>query len=175
MSTHVHGHIIIDDYLPCKIGQYANSEEWRGHLYGDSTASLLGKFLTAEREHWADDEYRPLINDLHIIWEKDAPSDNDNDIVIESEDEFYNLTPEQCKNLRFPAGSDGPIDLTIIPYNDRYKTTWHIVFHGSLRRCYGDGMGHIKNWWKTLQQFFEFKAGYIHAEWLDNIWEDKLF
>ena len=175
MSTHVHGHIIIDDYLPCKIGQYADAEDWRGYIYGESTASLLGKFLKAERDHWADDEYNPLINDLHIIWEKEVPSDNNDDIVIESEDEFYQLTSEQCKNLRFPAGSDGPIDLTIIPYNDRYKTSWHIVFHGSLRRRYGDGLEHVKNWWETLQQFFEFKAGYIHAEWLDNVWEDKIF
>lgn len=176
MSVHVHGHMVISDFLPCKIGKYNNDSGWRGYICGESTASLLGKLLGGAREHWADENYNPLLNDLRIIWETVNPQNEDGECyTYDSEEEYYSLTTEQCNALRFPSGFDGPITLTIAPYYDRYDTYWHIVFYGSLRRRYQDGMEQVETWWKTLQQFFNFSAGYIHAEWLDHIWEDKIF
>lgn len=175
--VNVSGFMVIEDVLPCNIGDHLNDEQWVGNIVGTSVAELLGYLINDERQNMLyrrDENYDPLLNSLRIEWRKLYNYDEEPRDYEDVEDEWYDLTEDDKKALLFPCGSEGPLDITVTPYMDRMGAHWHIVFDGGLRDRTSAYFEDLKKWWNTLQKFFNVNVAFIHAECGDKTWEDKI-
>ena len=174
--VNVSGFMVIGDGLPCNIGEHANDKEWVGTIIGSSTCVLLGYLINGARQNYDREFYNPILNDLRIEWRKieDYDGNRPYDYVEEREYEWFQLSDEELEALKFPHGSEGPLDVTITPCMERDSTTWHIVIDGGLCDRTSAYFEDLKKWWKTLQKFFYVSVAFIHVDCGDKIWEDKI-
>ena len=84
----------------------------------------------------------------------------------EEEDEVMWVPEEDERKLVFPAGNEGPADLTVTPNIRDGVLTWHVVISGSL----GDACYSIKpfvEWWETITKYLDVDCGYFWCKGMD--------
>lgn len=186
---HVTGYMVVGDDVPCKIGKkykedMENDMTPTGEICGSNVSLMLGKILVTLRNKWkyfCDKPYNPFGYHGRILWkvpymnccgewERD---DEEEEWFIWEElklDDGTNL----LEALQFPCGSEGPLDLTVIPHIGELGTSWHIVFDGNLRDRDSSYFDKMKIWWKAIQQLLNVYSGYICCTWLDEKWKDEI-
>ena len=84
----------------------------------------------------------------------------------EEEDECMWVPQEDERKLVFPAGSEGPADLTVTANIRDGVLTWHVVISGSL----GDACYSIKpfvEWWETITKYLDITYGHFWCKGAD--------
>ena len=167
--THCSGYMVVSPEKPMFGTLHVNEEDWTSEYSFDKDQQWVGQLLVTAREEygWSWDDYPILPVNSIIEWKKYT-----SDEVIE-EREVYNYPEEDNKKLRFPSGSEGPLNLTVTACVNKHGLAWHIVFHGCLRDY--ETCQPIAEWWNTLKKYLTIYSGHIYASSRDDYFEDTIY
>lgn len=155
--TKVSGYMIVYPEIPVNsFGKYAGDPYWDGRTDEDPyrwIASILPE--ARARNMWEYPSVRiPKLPVLYITWTKRD---------TEEEELLVEHPLADLVKLAFPAGSEGPLDLTISSVlSHYYGHTFHVVFNGNLRGV--SDITKIVDWWHTVQKYLRVYQGHIRVE-----------
>ena len=186
---HVTGYMVVGDGVPCNIGKkykedLENDMTPTGEICGITASEMLGKILVTLRNKWkyfCDKPYNPFDYYGRILWKVPYMNGSGEWERDDEEEEWFvwkELKLDDDTNfleaLQFPCGSEGPLDLTVIPHIDQWGTSWHVVFDGNLRDRENTYFKKVKIWWRAIQQLLNVNSGYICCTWLDEKWKEEI-
>lgn len=156
----VSGYMVVNDAIPTHFSKVHNDElMWTIEPFCTSTVDWLDRLLTGARE--ASKRKYPWAGlPTHIAY-RHYNVDTD-----EEEDEVMWVPKEDERKLVFPAGNEGPADLTVTANIRDGVLTWHVVISGSL----GDACYSIKpfvEWWETITKYLDVAYGHFWCKGMD--------
>ena len=184
---HVTGYMVVVDSVPCSIGKkykedLENEMTPKGEICGITASEMLGKILVTLRNKWkyfCDKPYNPFGYYGRILWKVpymnccgEWERDDEEEEWFVWEELKLDDSTNLLEALQFPCGSEGPLDLTVVPHIDEWGISWHIVFNGNLRDRDITYFKKIESWWKALQLLLNVGSGYIRCSWFDKKWEN---
>lgn len=156
------GYMVLTDYLPCNIGKHAGDEKWEGKISEESVPTMIGKLITSARDTWYQEHQKYLPYWIRIVWT--------NVKTGETDEEYYHPEEDEYRAAGFLHGSEGPLDISSVMHTTDIGVSYHIVFDGALRDRHN--LESVKEWWKTMQRFFDIGAGFIRAHSFEGEWSD---
>lgn len=167
--SEVNGYMIIEPEIPDCFGKHAGVDDWtRKVMY--QPHEWVSRLLPAMREAWdREHAWRTVLpGGFYIDWE----TYEDDGTVVYDDDICY-IPDEDAQKLRFPAGSEGPMSMTISTRLDPfYGMQFHVVFDGNLRDV--ENIDAIVEWWETIKKYLVIKEGHIFAASEDTYYEDSV-
>lgn len=158
------GYLVVRPDIP-RLGKYKHNDDYFPE-YMEDPHCWVARLLTSNREKWTwarSDRY-VLPPTLFARWFKDGEC---------VDDEIIAMPDEDSKALAFPAGSEGPLQLTVSPAMDEfYGLVWHVIFHGRLRDV--ENLDAIVKWWNTLKKYLSIHSGHIECECHNKYYTDTI-
>ena len=156
----VSGYMVVNNAIPTHFSKLHNDEGmWTTEPFCMSTVDWLYSLLTGAREAsgckypWAG--LPTHISYMHCNAE-----------TGEEEDEVVWVSEEDERKLVFPAGNEGPADLTVTANIRGGYLRWYVIIEGSL----GDACYSIKpfvEWWETITKYLDVVHGHFWCKGMD--------
>lgn len=156
----VSGYMVVNNAIPTHFSKLHNDEGmWTTEPFCMSPIDWLDSLLMGARK--ASSIEHPWAGlPTHIVY-RHYNLDTD-----EEEDEAVWVPQEDERKLVFPAGNEGPADLTVTSNIRDGILTWHVVIAGSL----GDDCHSIKpfvEWWETITKYLDVAYGHFWCKGMD--------
>lgn len=172
--VHIHGYMTVSHEIPNNFGKYRKDDSYVREIIGETPDTWIAALLTNARSMWCDDksiqESQILPYCVEIVWQNYL---RDGDLAdYKAERELIYFDEADKKKLLFPAGSEGPLDLSVTACLDDGGLYWHIVFNGNLRDRHE--LKPFIEWWKTINNYLAVINGYFYCSNKVNYWEESI-
>ena len=158
--VNISGYMVVNNSIPTHFSKLHNDEGmWTTEPFCMSAVDWVDRLLTGARA--ASGRKHPWTGlPTHISYR------HYNVDTGEEEDEVVWVPEEDERKLVFPAGNEGPAELTVTANIQDGVLTWHVVISGPL----GDACYSIKpfvEWWETITKYLDVSCGHFWCNGMD--------
>ena len=166
--VNISGYMVVNNAIPTRFSRMHNNEDmWTTEPHCMDTVAWIHSLLSGARENsgslWPYAGLPTHVTYRHFNCE-----------TGEELDEVIWVPKEDEEKLKFPAGNEGPANLTIVANMSADGLRWHVVVEGSLGDdCYS--VKPFKEWWETVTKYLDVTYGHFWCKGLDGEYENSYF
>ena len=150
----ISGYMVVENSIPTHFSKIHHDEDmWTTDTFCMSPTDWFDKLLPGARAA-SGRKYPRAGIPTHIVYR------HYNIETEEIDDEAVWVPEEDERKLVFPAGNEGPAELTVTANIRDGVLKWHVVISGSL----GDACYSIKpfvEWWETITKYLDVTHGHF--------------